>query len=567
VQHFRKRAAALAPIAALALAAAACGGSSGGSQSGGSGPATSRAVKSAQQVADGGAITFAYAQACPGFNVNNGNDAVEICSLIMSPGIMPQTFQVYPDYSLHADPNLLGGKEPTVSSSSGKQVVTYKLNPDAKWSDGQPIGLADFQYIFNSCNGKNTKFQCASTTGYDHIESVEQGSDASTIVVTFKKPFTDWKSLFGTLLPAHLFASGGPDAFNKKLEGTPPSWSGGPFKITNFVKDQSVTLSRNETFYGKKAHLNSITYRFVTDESSEPQALQNGEVDLIYPQPQTDIIQQVKNIPNVTSEVNLGALFEHFDLNQKNPFLKDQKVRLAIAQGLDRNQLLAATIQQFTSKAAVLNNRIFMPGQKGYQDNSQGLGKGDTAAAAKTLESAGYAKSGGYYAKGGKTLAMNISTTAGNALRQNQETIFKQQMQKLGIKITIKNYPADKFFGDIVPNEKYDIADFAWVGTPFPVSSNVDIYKTNGGENWIAYSNPQVDQWLQQAVASTDPQKAIDLMNQVDTQLWKDVATIPLYQKPTYIAYRTKFVNIQDNPTSAGPVWNIWDWGVKATSQ
>jgi peptide/nickel transport system substrate-binding protein len=567
VQHFRKRAALLAPIAVLALGAAACGGSSGGNPgANGSGPQTSRTVKSTQQVADGGSITFGYAQACPGFNVNNGNDAVEICSLIMSPAILPQTFQVYPDYSLHADPNLLAG-EPTVDTSSGKQVVTYKLNPKAQWSDGQPIGLADFQYMYNSCNGKNTKFQCASNTGYNQIESVKQGADASTVVVTFSKPFADWKSLFGTLLPAHIFASGGPDAFNKKLEGTPPTWTGGPFKITNFVKDQSVTLSRWDGFYGIKPHLNTITIRFVTDESSEPQALQNGEVDLIYPQPQTDIIQQVKNIPNVTSEVNLGAVFEHFDLNQKNPYLKDPKVRLAIGQAIDRNQLLAATIQQFTNKATVLNNRIFMPGQKGYQDNSGGLAMGKVDDAAKTLESDGFTKSGSYYTKGGKTLSLDISTTAGNALRQNQETIFKQQMQKLGIKINIVNYPADKFFGDIVPNEKYDIADFAWVGTPFPVSSNVDIYRTGGGENWTDYSNKQVDQWLQTAVAQTDPQKAIDLMNQVDTQLWKDVDTIPLYQKPTYIAYRTKYVNIQDNPTSAGPVWNIWQWGVKATSQ
>jgi peptide/nickel transport system substrate-binding protein len=302
----------------------------------------------------------------------------------------------------------------------------------------------------------------------------------------------------------------------------------------------------------------------VSDESSEPQALQNGEVDLIYPQPQTDIIQQVKNIPNVTSAVNLGAVFEHFDYNQKNPLLKDQKVRLAISQALDRKQLLDATIKQFTDKAQPLNNHIFMPGQQGYQDNSQGLGNGNVQQAAQTLQSDGWKKSGTYFQKNGQTLALSISTTAGNALRQNQETIFKQQMQALGIKITIQNYPADKFFGDIVPNEKYDIADFAWVGTPFPVSSNVGIYGTGGGENWVDYSNKQVDQWLKQAVAETDPQKANALMNQVDTQLFKDAVTMPLYQKPTYIAYRDKFANIQDNPTSAGPVWNITSWGVKS---
>ena len=561
MQQFRKRAAVLAPIAVLALGAAACGGGSSGNGNN-AGPATSRAVRTTQAVSDGGSATFAYAQACPGFNINTANDSLAICALVMSPEVLPGAFDIYPDYSLHADPNVLAG-EPTVSNDSGKQVVTYKINPKAAWSDGQPIDWTDFKYMFDACNGKNTKYLCASTTGYDDVESVKQGSDAKEVVVTFATPFTDWKSLWSSFLPAHIFASGGPQAFNTLLEGKAPDWSGGPFKITQFVKDQSVTMSRWDGYYGKKPHLDSVTFRFLAEETAEPQALQNGEVDIIYPQPQTDIIRQVKAIPNVTSEVNLGAVFEHFDYNQKNPFLKEKAVRLAISQGMNRDTMLAATIKQFTDKAQVLNNRIFMPGQQGYQDNSGGLGKGDTQAAQKTLEAAGWAKQGAFYAKNGKTLALDISTTAGNALRQNQETIFKQQMAAVGIKINIKNYPADKFFGDITPNEKYDIADFAWVGTPFPVSSNVDLYKTGGGENWIDYSNPQVDQMLKDAIKQTDPAQAIKIMNDVDKQLWADIVTMPLYQKPTYIAYRNKYVNIQDNPTNAGPVWNIWDWGVK----
>jgi peptide/nickel transport system substrate-binding protein len=562
VQHFRKRAAALAPIAVLALGAAACGGSSGGGGGNNAGPATSRAVKSAQAVKDGGKATFAYAQACPGFNVNTANDSLAICALVMSPTVLPESFQIYPDYSLHADPNLLKG-EPKVSTNGGKQVVTYEINPKAAWSDGQPIDYTDFKYMFDACNGKNTKYLCASTTGYNNIESVAQGSSAKEVVVTFATPFTDWKSLFSALLPAHLFASGGPTAFNTLLEGKAPDWTGGPFKITNFQKDQSVTESRWDGYYGKKAHLDTVTFRFLAEETAEPQALQNGEVDIIYPQPQTDIIKQVKAIPNVTSEVNLGAVFEHFDYNQGNPWLKDKAVRLAISQGMNRDVMLQATIKQFTDKAQTLNNRIFMPGQQGYQDNSGGLGKGNVQQAQQTLTSAGYTKSGQFFTKGGKTVAMDISTTAGNALRQNQETIFKQQMAQVGIKINIKNYPADKFFGDITPNKKYDIADFAWVGTPFPVSSNVDLYKTGGGENWLNYSNPQVDQMLANAIKQTDPNQAISIMNQVDKQLWADIVTMPLYQKPTYIAYRNQYVNIQDNPTNAGPVWNIWDWGVK----
>jgi peptide/nickel transport system substrate-binding protein len=394
---------------------------------------------------------------------------------------------------------------------------------------------------------------------------VKAGKSSKEAIVTFAKPFPDYKSLWGSMLPAHIFASGGPKAFNTLLEGKPPTWTGGPYKITAFNKNNSITLTRWDGYYGKAPNLDTVTYRWLGDESTEPAALSNGEVDLIYPQPQTDLVKSVAAIPNVKSSTILGAQFEHLDFNEGNAFLADQKVRLAIAQAIDRNQMVNATVKQFTSSATPLNNRIYLPGQQGFQDNSGGLGTGDTAAAEKTLTDDGFTKSGQWMTKGGKQLSLGLSTTSGNPLRQNEENIIKAQLAKVGIKVNIINYTADKFFGDITVNQKYDMCIFAWVGTPFPISGNVPIYRTKGGDNWTGYSNKQVDQWLDQASQETDPTKAAVLMNQADKQLWADVDTLPLYQKPSYLAYRTKFVNIQDNPTSEGPPWNIWSWGQKTS--
>ena len=49
-----------------------------------------------------------------------------------------------------------------------------------------------------------------------------------------------------------------------------------------------------------------------------------------------------------------------------------------------------------------------------------------------------------------------------------------------------------------------------------------------------------------------------------DQKLYDDMATFPLYQKPTFIAWRNTFVGIGDNTTSQGPFWNASVWAQKA---
>ena len=77
-----------------------------------------------------------------------------------------------------------------------------------------------------------------------------------------------------------------------------------------------------------------MVFRFLPESTTQPAALQNNEVDLIYPQPQLDQVTQVKALPDVTSQINFGPTYEHFDFNFKNEHLGDLKVRQALATGL-----------------------------------------------------------------------------------------------------------------------------------------------------------------------------------------------------------------------------------------
>jgi peptide/nickel transport system substrate-binding protein len=540
-------------LAGLAMVAAACGG---GGDNGGGGETSGGTA----QIKDGGTLNYAADQEPTGFNNNTSKDnGTSVYNVVIN--VYPQPFHAQPDFTVKMDDAFLDSAEQT---SESPQTIVYKIKQDAVWSDGTPISADDFIYNWKQQNGSIKDNDVASTTGFDQVKSVEGSDNGKTVTMVFKTPFTDWKGMFTGMVPAH-YISKQPGGWNTGLDKNPEKIpSGGPFIVKDYTPGQSLTLARNDKYWGPKAHLDSIVFRFLPESTTQPAALQNNEVDLIYPQPQLDQVQQVKALPDVNSEINFGLSFEHLDFNFKTPGLGDLKVRQAIATGINVEELVNRTVKQFSDKAQPLGNRIWLTGQPQYQDHFGQYGKGDTAGAQKLLEEAGYAKGAdGIYAKGGKKLSFRFSTTAGNKIRETQGELFQAQMKELGVEIKIANVDSTKFFGDWLPNGNFDIADFAWVGTPFTISSNRDIYRTGGGGNYGSYANTKVDDLFTQANSETDETKSAELGNQIDQQITADMATIPLYTKPTFIAYRNTFANIHDNATSEGPFNAAVTWGQK----
>ena len=540
-------------LVGLAMVAAACGG--GGNENGGTSGGENAQVK------DGGTLNYAADQEPTGFNNNTSKDnGTSVLNIVV--GMFPFTFHAQPDFTVKMDDAFLDSAEQT---SDDPQTIVYKIKQDAVWSDGTPVSADDFIYNWKQQNGSIKDNDVASTTGYDQIQSVEGSDNGKTVTVVYKTPFTDWKGLFTGILPAH-YVEKRPGKWNTGLDKDPEKIpSAGPFMVQNYTAGQSLTMVRNDKYWGTKANLDSIVYRFLPESTTQPAAMQNNEVDFIYPQPQLDLVQQVKALPDVNSEINFGLTFEHFDFNFKTPGLDDLAVRQAIATGLNTQELVDRTVKQFSDKAQPLGNRIWLTGQPQYQDHFGQYGKGDTAAATKLLEDAGYTKGGdGIYAKGGKKLSFRFSTTAGNKLRETQGELFQAQMKEMGVDIKIANVDSTKFFGEWLPNGNFDIANFAWVGTPYAISGSRDIYRTGGGGNYGQYSSKKTDDLLEQAMGETDEAKAAELGNQIDQQLTADMATIPLYNKPTFIAWRSSFANIRDNATNEGPFFDTSAWGRKA---
>jgi peptide/nickel transport system substrate-binding protein len=537
-------------LVGLAMVAAACGGGDEGGDTGGE-----------AQIQEGGTLNYASDQEPAGFNGNTTKDSLAALQNITT-NIFANVFVIHPDFTVKLNTDLMDSAELT---NEDPQTVVYKIKQNAVWSDGTPVSADDFIYFWENCNGTDKKADCASTAGYQDIESVTGSDGGKTVTTVYKTKFADWQSLFTNgMVPAH-YVKEQPGGWNTGLDKNPEKIpSAGPFVVESYSPGQSLTVARNDKYWGPKPHLDKIVYRFLPESTTQPAALQNNEVDMIYPQPQLDQVQVVKGIPDVTSQINFGLSFEHLDFNFKNELLADPAVRKAFATGLNLQQIVDRTVKQFSDKASVLGNHLWMNNQPEYQDHLGTYGKGDTAAAEKLLTDAGYTKgSDGIYAKGGKKLSFNISTTAGNALRETQEQLIQAQAKTFGMDIKIKNAEADVLFGEWLPEGNFDIANFAWVQSPF-FASNKDVYSTDGGQNYGKYSNPEVDQMFTEGVAELDRNKMVEMSNQIDQKLYEDMATFPLYQKPNFIAWRNSFVGVGDNASLQGPFWNANTWAQKA---
>ncbi|WP_327090686.1 ABC transporter family substrate-binding protein [Nonomuraea sp. NBC_01738] len=539
---------------ALALALAGCGGGGGGggygggSAGGGStgGGASVKAFDINQQprdqVKDGGTLRWGINEFPAQWNRNHvdGNLAM---AAVVSNALLPQPFRSNEKAEIAPDPDFLTDFK---LESAPKQKVTYTLNPKAKWSNGAPITWEDYQAQWKALDGKNSDFHIVSSTGYQDIESVAKGKDDYEVVVTFARPFGDWKSLFGPLLPKSANAS--PDAFNKDWLNKIPV-TAGPFKFKAFDQTaKTITIARDDAWWGDKAKLDQIIYR-ASEQDSLIGAFGNGELDITDVGPSAPDYARAKSTQGAQVRQAAGPDFRHFTFNGSSDLLKDVKVRQAIQLGINRQAIAQSDLQGLDWPITLLNNHFFMNTQEGYQDNAGDLGVYNPDKAKQMLDAAGWKLNGQVRQKDGKNLDLRFVVPTGLQLSKSEGELAQSMLAQIGVKITIKAVPSDDFFTKYVIPGNFDMTPFAYIGTPYPVSSSYGIYvnSPDGGETWNANfgrsGSKEIDQAMQKAGADLDETQAKANTNAADKLIWQEVNVLPLYQRPQNVATKETLAN------------------------
>ncbi|MFF5564480.1 ABC transporter family substrate-binding protein [Streptomyces sp. NPDC012623] len=334
-----------------------------------------------------------------------------------------------------------------------KQVVLYKLNQQAVWSDGREIGAPDFVAQWRALRGKDSAYWTARNAGYERIEKIERGANNLEVRVTFAKPYADWKSLFSPLYPKDV--TGTPNAFNdgarKALKAT-----AGPFQVKKVDrKAKETVLVRNPRWWGEPAKLDSVVLSAVP-RGKRAAALADGRLDIaeidsgsakrialahedkgsggarpLTHGPGAEITpasalrswaeangsddekaeaaqearersaeavrkyaREQKGLSGYAVRKSLEPAYTQLALNGESGPLADERVRRAVARALDRQELADTVLKPLGLPARPPGSHLALLGQQAYADSSRALGKQDTQEAQALLADAGWTPGG-----------------------------------------------------------------------------------------------------------------------------------------------------------------------------
>jgi ABC-type transport system substrate-binding protein len=443
------------------------------------------------------------------------------------------------------------------------QRVTYYIRKNAKWSDGTPVTGKDFKFTWQTAI--NPKYK-------DHIDPLQwqvirsvTGS-GKVVKVTYKQNFAGWQGTFGYVLPQHALA--GTDMLTvwntcicNPKKGNAPIGDG-PFLLTKYDAGSGITLTRNpRAWYGKRAKLDSIVFRFITNTNSEIQAIRSGEVDAIYPQPQL-ALADLRSQAGLRVVSHVGLQFEHIEIQQGpkgNPLAKQLWVRRALIESINRASAAKALYGTLNPSVGPLQSIVRLKGEAGYT-NQFGQYNYSPAKIAAAMKAHNCSKGGdGIYTCNGTKMAFDFASTTGNALRTLAFTIFQDQAAKAGIQLRNAFVPAGTLFGSKLPGHDFDLAMFTYLVTVDP-HYNVTSFSCGNASNYTEYCNRNVTRWLAQSDRELNPKKRTALVVRAGKQIATDAAVIPLYQRPTYLVYKTSVHGMVDNATSQGPSFNAESW-------
>lgn len=517
------------------------------------GPMQSQGAKTNQvrqlprdQVKDGGTFTWPIDAMPVNFNYHQ-IDGTEVATSDVSKAFTPSAF--YSDAAGNPVWNRdLLASEPTLVLEP-KQVVTFVFNPKAAWYDGTPFTWEDFYWQWRANNGTDSRYQISSANGWEAIENITRGLDDREAIVVFKDNYADWPSIFDHIYPASTNRD--PQIFNEGWKDRPLS-TAGPFKLGSIDQTaKTVTLVRNEKWWGNPAKLDRIVYRNI-DPDAQIDAVANGEIDAMDVGPDVNKYLRAQEIEGVDIRMAGGPNFRHLTINGTGPVLEDVRVRQAMSMAISRQAIARALLAPLGIKAEPLGNHIFMSNQEGYRDNSGVVGTYNPERAKQLLDEAGWRMNGKVRMKDGMPLEIHaVIPSAVNTSKQETE-LMQNMLAQVGMRLLIDTVPSPDFFAKYITPGQFDVTVFAWIGTPYPISSARSIYATpvkrpdgtfDIQQNYSRIGDPEIDRLFTAANSELDRAKATELANQLDAKIWEIGHSLTLYQRPEIVVTRSGLAN------------------------
>lgn len=469
--------------------------------------------------------------------------------------------------------------------------LTYSWTIDAKanWSDGKPIIANDFlarvkmqgrskvtpnKSVFNDVEG----YQDYSTGKATSISGIViDSANPKKFTVKFTRVFCPaLTSVFGSApMPEHIFGKYTVDNDVSKVvdeapENNAPPVASGPFVFKEWRKGDQVILTKNANYWKGAPYLDEWVQKVVADSTVLAAQLKTGELTagLVQPSDVADL-SKADNL-KLYKWANNGYTYIGWRTNNANvSFLGDKRIRQALSYGINTDEIVKAVY--FGEGTKQLAHHPPAAWAAAPTASLQAYAY-DKTKAEDLIKQAGYAKGAdGYYAKDGKQLAITIVTNQGNKSRETFLQVAVEQYKLIGVKIT----PKLEDFTSLVPkltggSPEVEAVIIGWQLSadpdPFTIwhSSNV-ASPTKAGNNFVGYSNPEVDKLIEQGRNGPDcsqaaRQQVYQSMNKI---LNEDVPYMFGVSDNRILAVDARTRGLLTGSFSPNGDWNIHEWWIK----
>mgnify|MGYP001829242710 FL=1 len=457
--------------------------------------------------------------------------------------------------------------------SEDQLSITFKLNPNARWSNGDPVTAQDFVWSWQRSLSPNMGNILASALypvknaepyNRGEIDDPEQlgvkAIDRHTLKVTLENPTPHILGSLAmpTTYPVHrATVEKYGTATQRYSQWTRPGnmVNNGPFKLADWKMYRHLRVERNEAYWDtENVALNAIVFRPIDSQKAEEHMFRARQLHVTFRVPINKIpgYRALPQTPYVQAPL-LGSYYYLFNITQ--PVVNDINVRKALSMALDREQIVSKVLLGLERPSA----SIVPPGIPGYE--TQTHTHFDLDKARHFLAAAGYPNGKGWP---GLELVYN---TAENHRRV---AVAMQQMWKdnLNIDVTLANQEW-KVYLDTVDNMQFSLARMGWIGGSLDPGTFLGKFTTRGGTNRTGFSNARYDQIIEDlAPAATTLETRYALLAEAETLFMQEFALIPIFSyygkhlvQPSVKGYYPNVLEIRNfKNMSLDASAPVWEW-------
>ncbi|BBX08649.1 ABC transporter substrate-binding protein [Mycolicibacterium aichiense] len=388
---------------------------------------------------------------------------------------------------------------------------TFHLRPAVSWHDGSPLRASDVVYSYRRIIDE----KLANADKLSAVRDV-RAPDPQTVIIDVAHPtpnlLTNLGGFKGMAIVQRRNVESGQIATHPV--GT------GPFAFTGRKSGDSITLTANKSYWGGAPEVPGVTFRFISEPSTALSALQAGEIDwtdAIPPQR----VEQLKGDDSIHLAVTPSNDYWYLALNEARAPWNDQRVRQAIAYGIDR-----ASIVQATSYGTATANQLAIPqGNPWYTPYDHY--RHDPGRGRDLLRQAGIGK---------QKLDMLVTSEYPETVTAAQ--IIADNLAEVGIDVSIRTVDFATWL-DEQNSGHFDMLMMGWLGNIDPDDFYYAQHHTGGSSNAQKFSDPDVDRLLDAAREETDRARRQDDYARAATIIADKASYIYLYNPSVIQAWST----------------------------